>query len=259
LRKWLFSAWAYFNYWLKKEDRYSQQSPYIFDRYNALIHFLEENEEGDFQIEQFRKALLKDTATVEVLDLGAGSRKVPNPIREVADVARFSTSGIKFCQLYRFFCGLTPAHYVIELGTCVGISTRYLSKSTRGGLYSLEGAIELQKVAKREPVPKNATFVLGQIQETLPLLLDRIPRVDFALIDANHTYEGTISSFNLLMEKADTSTIIAIGDIHWTFEMEQAWQEIKSNPQVRLTMDFFESGVVFFDFPGKKTDLILDI
>jgi hypothetical protein len=49
-----------------------------------------------------------------------------------------------------------------------------------------------------------------------------------------------------------------IGDIHWSGEMENAWKKIIQFPEVKLSLDFYEVGVIFFDFPGKKTQYILD-
>lgn len=247
------------NYWLKKEDRFSQQSPFVFGIYSNLIEFLEYNKKGNPKIESFRSSLLKDKSKIEVLDFGAGSKKVPNSSRKISDITNYSTSGIKYAQLYQFFCSQTPAKNVIELGTCVGISTRYLSLATTGTLYSFEGSSEIQFVALRNPKSDRTEFILGQIEETLPHKLTQITSVDFALIDANHTFEGTILAFKNLIVKTHPKSIIAIGDIHWSHEMEKAWKEIKSSPEVKLTLDFFECGIVFFDFPGKKTDLILDI
>lgn len=259
MRELFFGAKAYFYYWLKKEDRYSQQSPSIFAIYSDLIKYLKINKNGDFAIETYRNNLLKNKSKIEVLDLGAGSKKVPKLVRKISDITKYSTSDIKFAQLYQFFCNSTPAINVIELGTCVGISTRYLSIATKGTLYTFEGSSEIQCVAMSDPLPDRTEFLLGQIEKTLPRLLTQIKSVDFALIDANHTFEGTIFAFRNLAEKSHSKTIIAIGDIHWSAEMEKAWNEIKSSPEVKLTLDFFECGLVFFEFPGKKTDLTLDI
>jgi hypothetical protein len=255
----LFTIRSYFFYWLKKEDRFSQHSPFVFRIYSDLISFLEAHENGNLKIEKFREALLKDKSRIKVHDLGAGSKKIPHSVRRVSDITRFSTSSIKFANLYRYFCSLTPAENIIELGTCVGISTRYLSTKTKGILYTLEGSAEIQKVAMREPKPSNTKFILGPIAQTLPQLLSQIQKVDFALIDANHTYEGTIFAFNTLLEKANSKTIFAIADIHWSPEMEQAWIELKSKHEVKLTVDFFECGIIFFEYPGEKTDLVLEI
>lgn len=256
---WLFAGRSFFNYWLKKEDQYSLQSPFTFSIYSGLVQFLGENKNGDPTIEEFRKSLLKDSSSIEVLDLGAGSKKVPQPVRRITDITRYSTSGIKFCQLYQYFCSLTPADYVVELGTCVGISTRYLSVKTKGRLFTFEGSPEIQNVAKRKPNPYRTEYILGQIQETLPAFLDQIPHVDFALIDANHTYQGTLFAFESILSKIHSKSILAIGDIHWTAEMELAWHEIKAHPKVKLSLDFYECGIVLFENPGEKQDLILDI
>lgn len=259
MRKLFFPGWAFLRYWLKKEDQYSQQSPFIFSIYSGLIQYLKENKKGNSEIEKFRLELLKDKSRIRVLDLGAGSKKIPQTIRSVSEITRYSTSGIKFAQLYSYFCGLTPAENVIELGTCVGISTRYLDSHTKGKVYSFEGSPEIQYVAQREPKPEHTVFILGPIEDRLPLLLSTISSIDFALIDANHTYEGTISSCEKLISKIHSKSIIAIADIHWSSEMEQAWIEIRSNTKVKLSIDFFECGLVFFDYPGEKTDLILAI
>ncbi|WP_343854689.1 class I SAM-dependent methyltransferase [Algoriphagus jejuensis] len=203
--------------------------------------------------------LLGDQQNICVLDLGAGSKKVPQSLRSIAKITRYSTSGIKFAQLYQYFCSLTPAEHVLEFGTCVGIGTRYLSLATKGRLYTFEGSAEIQKVAQRAPVPKNIEFVLGPIAQTVSKVLASIPSVDFALIDANHTYEGTLETFFALLPKTHSKTIIAIGDIHWSPEMEKAWKEVQAHPAVKLTQDFFECGIIYFDYPGEKSHLILEV
>jgi hypothetical protein len=61
-----------------------------------------------------------------------------------------------------------------------------------------------------------------------------------------------------LISKTSPESIIAIGDIHWSKSMEKAWKEIQEFPEVKLSLDFYEVGVLFFQFPGEKTHLILD-
>jgi predicted O-methyltransferase YrrM len=244
---------------MMKEDLYSLQSPYIFNLYSKLLIYLEENKESDLEIELFREYLLNDKELIEVLDLGAGSKKVNQRTREIRKITRFSTSSRKFAQLYQYFLSLTDSEYVLELGTCMGITSRYLAKKTNGKVLTLEGSPEIQKIAKRSTIPGNIQFILGPIEATLPEILGQIPRIDFCLIDANHRLDPTIQFFNLLLPKIQENSILAIGDIHWSKEMEMAWNQIKSNPSVRLTLDFWECGIVLFKNPGEKQHLILDI
>lgn len=254
-----FSLLAYVRYWLRKEDQYSQQSPFLFKIYQGLRDYLQENPSGIISIEQLRSTFLKNTNPIQVIDLGAGSKKVPSASREIRKITQHSTSSPKFCLTYQYFCQLTPSQNVIELGTCMGLSTRYLAEVTKGRLYTFEGAPEILNAAQFESFPKHVEAILGPIEIHLPPLLSQLETVDFALIDANHTYSGTISYFTWLLPKFKDSSMCILGDIHWSAEMETAWEEIKSNPRVKLSLDFFECGVLFFDYPGEKTHRVLSL
>ncbi len=65
-------------------------------------------------------------------------------------------------------------------------------------------------------------------------------------IDGNHRYGPTISYFNQLLAVVHNDTILVLDDIHWSAEMEKAWNEIKKHPAVRCTIDIFFMGFVLF-------------
>ena len=167
----------------------------MFSLYSDLRIFLKTSKEVNFVAEEFRQKLLKNSALIEVTDLGAGSKRVNNPRRKVRQIAKFSTSSPKFCGIYQYFCQLTPAQEVLELGTGLGVNTRYLSKVTKGRLWTIEGSEKILEIAQSEPSPQKTEFVLGDIQTSLLSLLSTVSHFDFVLIDANHTYEGTLYSF----------------------------------------------------------------
>lgn len=249
---------AYFKYWLRKEDKYAIQPPFLYQVYTGMFTFLEERKAKDLAIEKRRKSLLKNTRIIDVTDFGAGSKRVNFKKRKVSQITRYSTSGRKFTLLYQYFCQLTPSQTIIELGTCMGISTRYLASVCKGKVYSFEGSEEIQKIAMEESEKLPVEFILGKITDTLPRLLSTVTNIDFALIDANHTYEGTLETFLLLKPKLHANSIIAIGDIHWSEGMERAWEEIKKDDSVKLSIDFYEAGILFFFNPGQKEHRILD-
>lgn len=255
----LYPVFAFISHWLKREEGHSLQSPFVFNFYQGLKkHLLTQNDLVQ-EIESYRKKLLDSDQIIEVYDLGAGSKKVNTLYRKVADITKYSTSSKKFALLYQFFCLQTPANTVLELGTCMGITSRYMSLATKGKVYTFEGSENIQSVAIPENGYKNIEFILGNINKELPTLLEKISVVDFALIDASHTYEDTIQYFELLLEKVTSTSIIAIGDIYWSKEMNKAWQEIKSHQAVKLSFDFYECGIVFFECPIEKTNYLLAI
>ncbi len=46
-------------------------------------------------------------------------------------------------------------------------------------------------------------------------------------------------------------------DIHWSEEMEHAWQQVLQYNDVSLTVDLFQVGVVFFDKSLSKSHHVL--
>jgi hypothetical protein len=48
-----------------------------------------------------------------------------------------------------------------------------------------------------------------------------------------------------LLEASNPGTILIFDDIHWSEEMEEAWNEIKKHSSVKLTIDLFFIGIVF--------------
>ncbi|MBD8487554.1 class I SAM-dependent methyltransferase [Echinicola sp. CAU 1574] len=247
---------AYLKYFLRQEDRHSLQSPFSFKVYEGLKKNLKTND--DTELKALRKQLLQNHKKITIQDFGAGSIHLKEPIRRISDITRHSTSSSKFSKLYQYFCSLTPAQTVIELGTCVGINTCYLARATKGKLYTFEGAEELAKVARNTFSNfSKVSLLIGQIEITLPEFLKRPNKLDFVLIDAHHAYQPTLTFWEHITPFLNEDSIVAIGDIHRSKEMEQAWHTIKDSPSVTMSMDFYECGILFFKKGLNKKHYIL--
>ena len=81
--------------------------------------------------------------------------------------------------------------------------------------------------------------------------------IDFAFMDANHTYQASMEYFHTLLEKVHPNSLIILDDIHWSKEMEQAWMEIKNHKAVSLSIDLFQVGLLFFREGREKEDFVL--
>lgn len=260
LSKYFFPIYAYFIYWLKKEDLYSLQAPFVAEIYQRLKHYLQESSKEHLELENVRKQLLHDSEILEIEDFGEGSKKLEKQrYRKTADITKHSTTGRKFSLIYQFFCSQTPGQNVLELGTCVGINTLYLSKAVKGQLFSFEGAEGLWQKAQQYQRPENTVYILGDIRKQLPIHLKENRPVDFALIDATHNFEGTVQYFNMLLPAIHEQSILIIADIHWSEGMEKAWEQISKHPSVSLSLDFYECGVLLFKKGLAKNHYILSI
>ncbi|QDH79592.1 class I SAM-dependent methyltransferase [Echinicola soli] len=244
----IYPFFAYIRYFLSKVDRHSLQAPFAYQVYEGLKEFAKTQRSPT--LESKRKKLLSTLTKITIQDHGTGSLYIKNPVRKISSITRHSSSKPKFSLLYQYFCSLTQARVVVELGTCVGLTTSYLAQSTKGEVNTFEGAEELAQVAKTTfSGYTNIHLIAGRIQETLPVFLQGISSVDFVLIDAHHNYPATIQFWETLLPFLKKDSIVAVGDIHRSKEMEKAWKELKTHSAVTMSMDFYECGILFFT-PG---------
>ena len=139
---------------------------------------------------------------------------------------------------------------LVELGTSLGITTSYFSKANPDcSIITIEGNDSVASVAKENFQKLNCTniqLLQGNFDDLLPSVISQLSLIDLAYIDGNHRYEPTINYFNQFLSKSHNQTILVFDDIHWSAEMEKAWEEIKLHPSVQYTIDIFFLGFVFF-------------
>ena len=214
------------------------------------------------ELDAFRKALLKDNTSLEILDYGAGSRKkITDNARKVADIARLSLQKRKCAEaLFYIIRDLQPAT-AVELGTSLGLTAAYMAKACAECQWtSMEGAPEVADFAKnvlRQLDVTNVEIQTGNFDNLLPTYCEKNAKIDFALIDGNHRYEPTIRYFNWLSRMASEKSVFILDDIHWSPEMEKAWNEIQNSDQISVSIDFFHFGMIFFRSGIEKQKFIL--
>ena len=92
----------------------------------------------------------------------------------------------------------------------------------------------------------NIEIIEGNFDQTLASALKKMPQVDLAFVDGNHRREPTERYFGQLLPAVKNESILIFDDIHWSGEMEQAWDTIIQNPVVSCSIDLFFAGILFF-------------
>lgn len=209
-----------------------------------------------YEVEKLRNHLLQDQSEITIEDWGAGSVTNKSNSRTVASVARNAAKPAKYGQLlFRIIKYYQPQN-ILELGTSLGITTSYLSLANSSAkLVTLEGAsaiVEKARLNLNTLDISNVEIIKGQFDETLPVVIEAInetkekPFVDFVFVDGNHRYEPTVKYFNQLLSARNNESIFIFDDIHWSREMEQAWEFIRTHPDVKCSVDLFFIGIIFF-------------
>ncbi len=237
-------------------------SPFVFEFITQVLNDKKKYPCYD-SIENQRRSLLQNRTSIEVQDFGAGSTRLKSTSRRIDQIAASSLKPKKYAQLLFRIVHYYQPDTILELGTSLGITTAYLaSASPTARLITLEGAPAIAHPARQffsEAGLQNIQLMNGDFAGTLPQALSALPQVGLAFIDGNHRKEPTLQYFQQLLSHISEHSILIFDDIHWSAEMEAAWEEIKKEEAVTLTIDLFFIGIVFFrrDFKAKQHFSIL--
>ena len=249
----------YIRYYQKASNGkgHGMHSPFVYD---FIIHVLNDTTQYEcYQlIEPLRKELLVNSKEIEVEDFGAGSAIIPFKKRKIKSIAASSLKRKKFAQLLFRIARYYHSKTIIELGTSLGITTSYLALADRENIiYTMEGSKNIAAQANenfKKNTLSNIQLIIGNFDNTIPDLINKLTTVDLLFVDGNHRLKPTLDYFEAFLKKSADHSIFIFDDIHWSEEMEAAWEVIKQHESVTLTIDLFFIGLVFFskDFKVKQ-------
>jgi predicted O-methyltransferase YrrM len=228
---------------------HGMHSPFVFEFITKIL-----NDKTAYpayeKVETLRNQLLKHNTVLEVEDFGAGSVVDKKSKRSISSIAKNAAKPKKFGQLlFRMIKYYQPAT-ILELGTSLGITTSYLSLARQEArLITMEGSKEIADAAKQNFKAielKNVELVEGNFDYTLTSVVRGLLSLDFSFVDGNHRQEPTERYFKELLANSNNDSILVFDDIHWSSEMEAAWETIKKNDAVTCSIDLFFMGIVFF-------------
>jgi len=223
-------------------------SPFVYSFIKEVLNKQVPADKFD-SIEQYRKQLLQDKGMVNVWDRGAGSRQSVDNMRSIKQIAKVALKPKKYSLLLHKIIANYKPDEILEMGTSLGITTCYLAAANKHAkVVTMEGAPSVAIIAKKTFSTlgyTNVNIMEGDFDETLPAYLKSVDQLGIVYVDGNHRYAPTINYFKQLLEKANDQSILIFDDIHWSEEMEKAWEEIKQHSHVTLTIDLFFIGLVF--------------
>lgn len=250
-------AFNYIKHVFTANTRHGVHSPFVYHLVDEVIYDFKDKADYS-EIENLRTKLLKDDRLITVTDLGAGSLVNNQKQKKISTIAKNALKSKKLAQLlYRLVQEFHPKN-IIELGTCLGITTSYLKKAApKAKVITMEGCPETAAIAKEtfhQLSLDDIELVIGNFDDQLPRVLNGQDSLDMIYIDGNHRKEATLNYFDWCLPKVHEKSVMIFDDIYWSEGMKAAWEQIKQHPQVTVTIDLFWVGLVFFKTDQAKED-----
>lgn len=249
-----FKMRSFIAFLLASTNKHGIHSPFVYH----LVAKCFNGKTNTSKIELFKKiqkSLFSNLNSITITDYGKGSSVFKSNVRKVSDIAKIAGITQKKAKLLLRVADYFNPKNILEIGTSVGLGTSVLSIGNPAAqVVTLEGCKNTAEVAEKlfkKNHLNNIELFVGNFNETLAAVLSDKP-FDLIYFDGNHQKEATLQYFNQCLEAAHNNSVFIFDDIHWSPEMQLAWEEIKNHPKVTVTIDTFFWGMVFFRKEQKK-------
>lgn len=262
-----FQIRTYLKFLWHSKNEHAVHSPFVFSLITKC--FYEKKNKSEYNLlDDYRRSLLDNKNSIEVTDFGAGSKVFKSNNRVVAQIAK--TAGISSKRaklLFRITNYFSPEN-ILELGTSLGLATSALALGNKNAaITTLEGCSNTMAIAKKQlaSIPfqaesrDNINCITTEFSEFLSTVNLQPSTYNLIYFDGNHSKQATLDYFEKLLPTINNDSVWIFDDIHWSAEMEEAWESIKKHPNTTVTIDTFQWGLVFFRREQPKEHFIIRI
>ncbi len=252
---------SYFQFLFASTNHHGIHSPFVFSLVTEC--FYNRKLSSTFSLyNDFRNDLKTNNSYIVVNDFGAGSKKFKTNKRKVNDIAKYAGISRKRAKLLFKIVRYFQIENVLEIGTSLGLGTAaiYIA-NPKAKIITIEGCTETSKIAEemfKKYDLSNITLINDQFEKVLSEQTQN-KSYDLVVFDGNHTKEATLAYFYQCLEAVHNESVFIFDDIHWDKQMEEAWEVIKANPKVSVTIDTFQWGLVFFRKEQAKEHFIIRV
>jgi len=200
---------------------------------------------------------------IEITDFGSGANHKQYSYRfeRVASIVRNSSVSDRYGRLLFRLVEYFKPQSIIEIGTSVGLSTLYMALANpTANVCTIEGCTtKAEKAAINFSTMQvlNIEHHIGRFDLVLPDLVKQTGKLDFAFIDGNHTFDATIENFKTMLTIANNDTVFVFDDIHWSADMQKAWNKISDHDGVTVSIDLYRFGLVFLKKELSKQKFVI--
>ncbi|PKB17753.1 O-methyltransferase [Flavobacterium sp. 5] len=256
----LFQIKSYIKFLWHSKNEHAVHSPFVFTLLTKC--FYDKKIKPEYTIlKNYRNRLLQNKNTIEITDFGAGSRVFKSNTRQIAKIAKAAGISTKRAQLLYRIVNYFQPDTILEIGTSLGLATSALSLGNpKASITTLEGCPNTMNQCQLQLKKFNINNVECVVTEFSSYFQNQqLSTFNFQLIyfDGNHSKKATLDYFELLLPTITNETVWIFDDIHWSADMEEAWEIIRNHSKVTVSIDTFQWGLVFFRYEQPKQHFII--
>ena len=235
-----FRLWTYLRYQATAVDAHALHSPFLFEWYRSLTAF---DAKEPTRLHQHIIALSKDKTVLTRRDPGMGRSKRIS----VRSLYRRTKSDRRLRRLMHFQVGRLPRGAgILELGTCLGTVSLVLAEADTDRIWTVEGDPALVEYARKSWIQGSGLHLVeGRFEKVLKGVLEKMGSVDLVFLDGDHRGDAVLRNLDTIFPYLSDEALLIVDDIHWSPDMQRAWNAIRNDERFTITLDMFRFGIIF--------------
>lgn len=240
-----FKTYIYFLFTSK--NQHGIHSPFVYQLITKC--FYDKSNYPAYTIWQsVQQAYFKSKQILEMDDVGAGSHVFKSQKRSIAAVAKNAGTSFKRAKLLYRIAKYFSVKSALELGTSLGLGSIALSLNKNLHLTTVEACKNTIEIANSS-AESLALHHIHFVNSTFDTYLETISptqKFDLIFVDGHHQKEATLGYFEKLLTHVHNDSVMIFDDIYWNKSMTEAWQKMKKHPSVKVSIDTYFWGILFF-------------
>ncbi len=239
---------SYLRFLVRATNQHGVHSPFVYDLLTNAMYQKPLQVQLDFyklcqmQLSKLRASEFKNQKNIRVFEKSSLSKK----------------RALLLMRLLVYFQPTT----VLEIESLSGMGTSimaFASKNTE--VISLESCVQNSEYLASNFASlslKNIELIAGSFEKTLRAAVEN-KKYDFVFFNTSHAKKDRIEEFYSALNSVHNDSVFIFDAIYLDKEMAGIWEKIKSHPKVKVTLDTYRWGVVFFRKEQVKEHFIIRV
>lgn len=239
---------TFFQFLWASKNQHAVHSPFVYNFVTKCL-YTKMPKHLSKKLKHFRKAILKSEKFIQMTDRGEGSKCFETSSRQVCDIAKKAGMTCHQAKLMNKIINYLNIENSLELGTSVGIgSLAMATNQSHNQIDTVEACANTSKFAKN--FFKNQKLhnikVYNTDFQTFLAGLSSDKTYDLIYLDGHHQKDATLQYFYQLKKCIHENSLFILDDIYWSQGMQEAWQTILEDEDVKVGIDLYFWGIIFF-------------
>jgi len=239
---------TFFQFLWNSKNQHAVHSPFVYGFITKCL-YAKMSKDHLRKLKLSRDPVLKSNDIIEMTDKGEGSQHFQTSKRQVKAIAKNAGMRWHQSQLMNKIIAYFNIKNTLELGTSVGLGSLSMAvNQPQNQVDTIEACPNTSAFAKQcfNNLELNQIKIYNTNFQSFINQLPEEKTYNLIYLDGHHQKDATLNYFYKLKKHLHKDSLVIFDDIYWSKGMQEAWQSICKDEDVKVSIDLYFWGIAFF-------------